>query len=151
MHIVCKRIQVNHVVDLINQNDTLALRDMCQRRTTNAFYDIDCGDDKYGIFSMVHTEALHALEQGLFVYVIQVLMDEIGGDITHSTLDKLAKDLLKYPRQHGTQRFPRLNWKDGVCSVTKLTGADKVGKLFTVAVIANTLKGEHFLLANLAV
>ena len=122
MNVFCERIRVNHVIDLINRQDTAALRAMCQRGTPNAFYDIDCGDDPYVIFSMIHTEALHALEQGLFVYVIQVLMAQIGGDITHAFLDKLVKDLLKYPRQHGTQRFPHLNWKDGVSvSYTHLT------------------------------
>ena len=54
------------------------------------------------------------------------------------------RDRNKWPRQHGTQGFPRLNWKDGVCSVTKLTGDQKVGKLFAIAVISNTLAGEIF-------
>jgi hypothetical protein len=38
---------------------------LAQRPGFNALYKIDCGGDPYGVFSMIYTEGLHALEVGL--------------------------------------------------------------------------------------
>jgi hypothetical protein len=66
--IICKRIEVAKIKELYLHQDTKALNNLCQRITFNAFYDIDCGKDPYRIFSMVHTEGLHALEIGVMKY-----------------------------------------------------------------------------------
>jgi hypothetical protein len=51
-----------------------ALEKLCQRPTFNASYDVGCGKDPFGIFSMVHTEGLHALESGVMKYMVEILM-----------------------------------------------------------------------------
>ena len=103
-----------------------------------ALYDMDCGDDLYSVFSMVHTEGLHALEVGLIPYMLEILMDNIPKR-HHHDLDTLVKQLLKYPKQHGYNDFPRLLWQDSVTTFTQLTGDLKVGKMFAIVLEGLTL------------
>jgi hypothetical protein len=86
----CKRIEVANIRALYQRQDKVALKRICQQPTFNAFYDIDCGKDPYGIFSMVHTEGLHALETGVMKYMVEILMKELPS-AQHGTLDGLVK------------------------------------------------------------
>jgi hypothetical protein len=89
--IICKCIEVAKIRALYQRQDKAALKKLCQWPTFNAFYDIDCGKDPYGIFSMVHTEGLHALENGVMKYMVEILMKELP-TAQHGTLDGLVKN-----------------------------------------------------------
>ena len=131
------------VLALHNTHDLDGLKHMCQRPFYNALFDIDCGGDPYGVFSMIHTEGLHAIEQGLIPYMLEILFDSFP-KAEQRTLDHLIKGFLAYPRQHGYKQFPRLIWQDGVTTLTHLTADLKVGKIFAICCIASTLEGEQF-------
>jgi hypothetical protein len=129
---------------LVESGDVAELHSRCQRPTDLAFYHIDNGNDPYGIFSMVMTEPLHSLEAGLLPYIMEVLFHHIRGDGNRARLDRLIQLMASAPRQHGTERFPRLNWQDGVTSITNLTGDQKTGKFFAIAMLSNTLPGQEY-------
>ena len=143
----CNRICVADVQELVASQNKQALRALAQRPKFNSLYTIDCGNDPYGVFSMVHTEGLHAIEVGLIPYMLEILLDDLP-DRTHHTLDMLVKRLNKHPRQHGYNGFPRLLWQDGVTTITNLTGDLKVGKMFAICCVASTLEGEKFFTDN---
>ena len=141
--IQCQRIQLSQVTQLLSDNDLEGLKLLQQRPVLNSLFDIDCGNDPYGVFSMVHTEGLHALEMGLIPYMLEILLSEMEPR-HHRRLDDLVKSLTKTPRQHGFQGFPRLLWNDGCTDLTYLTGDLKVGKMFAISCVASTLEGEIF-------
>jgi hypothetical protein len=114
--IIGNRIEVAKIKELYLHQDTEALNDPCQQITFNAFYDIDCGKDPYGIFSVVNTEGLHALEIGVMKYMVQILMKELPTG-QHGTLDRLVKKLNCRPHQHGYNGFPRCTWPDGITKI----------------------------------
>jgi hypothetical protein len=145
----CSRILLADIKHLVDNQDLPALRQLSQRPTFNALFEIDCGDDPHGVFSMIMTEALHALEQGLMPYMMKQLMQQLGSLPVQAELDRLVKSLTELPRQHGYQGFPRVLWKEGVSTLTMLTGDQKVGKMFAVVVLASTRRGEAFFTAHL--
>ena len=124
------------------------LESLSQRPHYNCFYDIDCGKDPYGIFSMIHTEGLHALEIGIIKYMTEILMKELSSK-QQRKLDRLVRKLTTYPRQHGYNAFPRMLWSEGVSKLTKLTGDERVGKMFAIVLVALTVKGEAFFTKSL--
>ena len=142
-HIQCSRIRLADMKALVDSQDRAALKSLSQRPGFNALYTIDCGNDPYGVFSMIHTEGLHALEVGLIPYMLEILMTELKPK-HHVGLDNLVKSFLDEPRQHGYKNFPRFLWQDGVTKLTLLTGDQKVGKMFAICVAASTLEGEQF-------
>jgi hypothetical protein len=119
------------------------LKKLCQQPAFNAFYDIDCGKDPYGIFSMVHTEGLHALEIGVMKNMVEILMRELP-TAQHGTLDGFVKKLNYCPNHYGCTVFPRCTWPDGVTSLAKLTGDQQVGKIFAILLVALTKDGQTF-------
>jgi hypothetical protein len=124
----------------VNNGTKAAMDAMAQHPGFNAFYNVDCGGDPYGIFSMIHTEGLHAIEVRLVKYMIEILIEELS-EAAQVKLDKLVKRLLKHPRQHGYDAFPRLLWPDGVTGLANLTG---MGKLLSNTLAALTLEGSQF-------
>ena len=146
--IKCKRIRLARIRRLYEDQNLKALKRLAQRPTFNCFYDIDCGKDPYGIFSMVHTEGLHALEVGVMKYMVEILMTELP-NTKHGALDRLVKKLNKYPHQHGYKGFPRCTWPEGVTSLARLTGDQRVGKMFAILLVALTLEEQNFFTDNL--
>jgi hypothetical protein len=144
----CNRIRVADIRHLYNTQNIEALKLLAQRPTYNCFYDIDCGKDIYGIFSMIHTEGLHALEVGVMKYMVEILLTDLPNK-QHRVLDKMIKRLNKYPHQHGYNGFPRCTWSDGVTTLTQLTGDQRVGKMFSILLVALTLDGEKFFTKHL--
>jgi hypothetical protein len=94
--LVCNRILVQIMKQLVTNGTKAELDAMAQHPGLNAFYNIDCGGDPYGIFSMVHTKGLHAIEVGLVKYMIEILLEELSG-AAQVKLDTLVKRLLKHP------------------------------------------------------
>jgi hypothetical protein len=139
----CNRIKVADVLAIVASQDRAALHAIAQRPFYNSLYHIDCGGDPYGVFSMIHTEGLHAIEVGLIPYMLEILMDAMAPRF-HAELDRLVKRLLKHPCQHGYQNMPRMLWQDGVTGITQLTGDLKVAKMFAISCVASTKEGEIF-------
>ena len=144
--IECTRIRVADIRQLYEAQDKERLHALHQRPTYNSLYDIDCGKDPYGVFSMIHTEGLHALEVGLMERMVAVLFEDLPTK-EHATLDGLVKKLHSYPHQHGYNGFPRLLWTDGVSKLSQLTGDQRVGKMFAILLVALTREGEVFFLS----
>jgi len=142
-NITCNRIKVADVISLVATQDQAALRALAQRPFFNSLYHIDCANDPYGVFSMIHTEGLHALEVGLIPYMMEILMLAIQPR-HRPRLDHLVKRLLKHPRQHGYDDMPRMLWQDGVTGITQLTGDLKVAKMFAICCVASTREGETY-------
>ena len=141
--IECNRIKVKDVKRLVDNKMLKELHEMAQRPGKNCLYDIDCGNCPYGIFSMVHSEGLHALEIGCMPYMWEILIDDIPSKY-HAELDALVQRLCLDPKQRAYDFFPRSLWPDGVTSLTNLSGTDKVGKLFAITLVALTLEGQNF-------
>jgi Plavaka transposase len=146
--LVCNRVCVADVQHLVHTGTTAQLNTFRQYGGFNSLYNIDCGGDPYGVFSMIHTEGLHALEVGLIPYMLEILMEELT-PTAKGELDGLVKRLLHHPKQHGYDPFPRLLWQDGVTHLKNLTGDLKVGKMFAIVAVALTREGQAFFTNNL--
>jgi hypothetical protein len=75
--------------------------------------------------------------------LVQILMKELSTG-QHGTLDRLVKKLNRCPHQHGYNGFPRCTWPDGVTSRPKLTGDQRVGRMFVILLVAITEEGQKF-------
>jgi hypothetical protein len=76
--LTCSRIHVADIQHIVATATKEELNKVCQCPGFNSLYQIDCVGDPYGVFSMVHTEGLHALEVGLVPYMLQIFFDELS-------------------------------------------------------------------------
>jgi hypothetical protein len=140
----CTRVRVADIKHALNTISLQELNAMRQCPGFNALYDVDCGGDPYGVFSMIHMEGLHSLEIGIMEYSLESLFNKMNMKQKYQ-LDCLVKRLVHQPRQHGYKPFPCIIWPDGVTTISKLTGDLKVGKFMAIITTALTLEGQQFL------
>jgi hypothetical protein len=95
--IVCNRVRVHDVQQLLATGSKEEIKNFAQRPGFNSLYQIDCGGNPYGIFSMIHTEGLHTIEVGLCKYMIETLFEELPKQAKQE-LDILVKRLLQHPK-----------------------------------------------------
>ena len=70
----CKLIDMNKVIQHYKNNDVVMLEELKQINAWSAWFDVDYGGCKYGIFSAaMPVEPLHALENGIIMYCLQTM------------------------------------------------------------------------------
>lgn len=78
--LACKRCNRRRVADIHNR--FLPRRTWALRASQLTVYPIDCGNNSFGVFSMVHsTEGLHAIEVGLIGLIpciLEILFQELS-------------------------------------------------------------------------
>jgi len=111
------------------------------------FFDLNYGGNPRGLFTAaMPIEALHALENGIFLYTAKELFNRILKPCVRDTIDNVVKQWYLLPRQSGmvayANQFPCMLFKDGVSHITDVSAATKVGILFSVCVATLTKKGQ---------
>ena len=145
----CKKISMRKIKQLVSNEDRARLDKYHQYCVQSVWYELNYGFCKFGIFSAANpTEWLHALDNGLIEYCLQVLISELLSDNQCIELDDLVKDLTKLSRQrlmsaNSNSSFPRLMWKSGITKLSDITADYKVGMMFTVIVISLTKLGKR--------
>ena len=87
---------------------------ICQCNVYSAWFDVDFGGCRYGVFSAaMPVEALHSIEGGLIKDVLDILYDEDLLPKYQALLDEQTKKLCRLDKQHymtkGSEKdMPRL-------------------------------------------
>ena len=133
----------------IEAKDEDALKRYCQLPISSPFFDADYGGSPYGVFTAaMPTEYLHALDNGIIEKSLQVLWKAyISSNKLQSKIDALIKSWSKYPKQRGMHAgsmhdYPRLLWKDGISTLTRVSAADKAAMMFTIVMLSLTSDGS---------
>ena len=98
-NIVCHRIVQQDIVDLVEAEDHERLGELNQYCVDNAWYKVNFGGCKYGIFSAAcPIEPLHAIENGIIPDCIKILYHEyIKSSKDLAKLDDLVQQLTELP------------------------------------------------------
>ena len=145
----CKKISMDKIKKLVAKADRTRLAKYHQYCVSSIWYELNYGFCKFGIFSAANpTEWLHALDNGLIEYCLQVLIvDRLKPDYCVK-LDDHVKAMTQMPRQklmsaNSNSDFPRLMWKTGITKLSDVTADYKVGMMFTVVVLSLTKYGNR--------
>ncbi len=140
--IECQRMSMVKIIDLVRRNQQDILKSINQYNVHSAWFDVDYGGCRFGIFSAATpVEPLHALENGLITDCVRILFEEEMTTKQKRQLDVLVRRLTRLPRQRfassgAEPSMPRLLWKDGITSLSELTAKYKVGIMFTIVTVS---------------
>jgi hypothetical protein len=133
------------IIDLVRRNQHAILDNINQYNVHSAWFDIDYGGCRFGIFSATTpVEPFHALANGLITDCVQILFEEEMTTKQKRPLDLLVRCLAFLPRLP-RQRYvlsgaeplmPHLLWKDGITSLSGITAKYKVGIMFTIVMLS---------------
>ena len=118
----------------------------CQHVVDNAFFPLDMGPNPQGIFGATPTDLMHAFEEGVVPYLLEIIIDPL--DQTHkSTLDRAASQLFAGNNRRGVGRsdYPRVTFSGDFTSLTLLSADEKMGKLLLLFIIGLTPPGRKVL------
>jgi hypothetical protein len=112
----------------------------------NAFFRLNCGNNPRGVFGATATDPMHAVEEGILPNLVEVLIDPLPNS-AKVTLDALVETLFSKSSNRSSQRslYPRISFSGGYSSLTQLSADEKVGKLFALAIVAETPVGREIL------
>jgi hypothetical protein len=146
----CLPLNMETIKALVIEQNWEALHKLHQCPSWNPFFEACFGGYIGGIFTAAcPSEALHALENGIFLHALKVVL---GGGLLPSAacalLDYAIQAWTKLPRQRlmrstNFEHAPRLLFKDGISTLTKLPAATKVGMMFALVVGGNTRDGRQ--------
>ena len=140
--IKCQRMSMIKIMELVRRNRRDILNNINQYNVHSAWFDVDYGGCRFGIFSAATpVEPLHALENGLILDCVQILFSKEMTPRQKRDLDDLVRRLTVLPRQRYASSgaeplMPRLLWKDGVTSLTELSAKYKIGIMFTIVIVS---------------
>ena len=150
----CKRLMMNNVISLVNNKNLEQLQELYQAPHWIPWFDLNYGGNPEGIFTAAcPPEALHALENGIYQYVIHELYKHLLKPASSVLLDKHIKSWHEYPRQRYLQSFdiegyPRLMFTSGISKLTNLKADDKAGIIFCIVISAIQANGHNIFLNN---
>ena len=145
----CQPLNMDDIMSMVVAQDWDGLHALHQAPCWNPFFDVCYGGNPGGIFTAAcPAEALHALENGLFLHSLKAVL---GGCLKPQEivlLDRSIQDWTKLPRQRlirssNFAQSPRLLFKDGISTLTKLPAATKVGMMYALVIAAVTRDGKH--------
>ena len=95
-------------------------------------------------------EALHALVNGFFLYILREVFDKIFQPHICAMLDTHTYTWNTYSaqhnmRSHAIQSYPQLLFTSGISSLTQLKADDKVGIIFALIVALVQVEGKYII------
>ena len=148
----CKRLIMQDIINLLISENYEELYDLYQAQHWIAWFDLDYGGNPEGIFTAAcPPEALHALENGIFLHMLCELFDVIlKRKKVKGLLDRHIYTWNSYPAQHCMRShhidgYPRLLFTSGISSLTNLKADDKVGIIFCVVIASLQLAGKNII------
>lgn len=143
----CKVMTQEEVVKALGDKDEEALARLFQLKGDNPFFELDLGCSKGGIFTAAcPAEGLHVLEQGIIKRSNATFCHDILWRNDRLKLDQIVMGWCRLPGQHCFQtknvdENPRVRFRDGVTSLTKLSGGTHVAQVFALVLAMLTKEG----------
>ena len=138
----CNRYRMWEMMRLVQNKESDKLKAMNQRLVWNCFYSIDMGDDVHGIYGKCHTEAMHAIQEGIIKYILDIFMNKALKPKDCGEFDECVSSMCAQIGDHGKDEFPRTSWQYGYTKLTNITASDRVGKMFTCVLFLVTSFGS---------
>jgi hypothetical protein len=148
--IKCQSMSMVKIMDLVRRNQHNILNNTNQYNVHSAWFDVDYGGCRFGIFSAATLiEPLHALDNGLIIdcRVCISFVEEMTSKQKRK-LNFLVRRLANLPRQcHASSDaellMPHLLWKDGITSLSELTANYKVSIMFIIVTVSLQDEGKN--------
>ena len=119
-----------------------ALRKMSTHPGDNILFDLDYGANKFGITLATPADMMHACESGLIKYVNKIFVTSMPLSV-QVRVDFLIEKLFVGNRQSGSNRFSRMNFSGGACSLTMLSSHHWPGMTTAFLVLLLTKEGKE--------
>ena len=139
---ICKPVLEKNMKDIILDGDTqlTALQSISQHRNEyNAFFNINLGGWKYGIWGLCPSELLHQFYEGVVGYLLEEFSEGTLNDRYQVGLSRGEDMIVKACGNLGcSSRYPSGTFTMGITKFNKLKGVEKFGCMFYLCLFLQT-------------
>jgi hypothetical protein len=113
----------------------------------NAFFGLDFGSNKEGIFRATLADILHTMEEGLIPKFMSVFCGLMGDTQRASKVDSAVELMFWEGHNRSGERnsCPRVSFARGCTQLTRLSANERLGQLFVLCVLLQTTLGREVL------
>jgi hypothetical protein len=112
----------------------------------NAFFGLDFGCNREGIFRATLTDILHTIEEATIRKFLKVFYG-LMGDKQRARVDNLVESLFGQGNNRSSERhsYPKVSFIEEHTQLTRLSANERLGQLFVLAVLLQTKEGQSVL------
>ena len=140
---ICSPVIDEEIKEVIISGDKKKLQILSQHDNPfNAFFSLDTGGWKYGIWGLCPTEVLHQFYEGVVDYALNEFYHEVLTDKYRDHLIVGCEEILIACKNQSDRDFPSGNFTLGITKTGKIKGIEKFASLFYVALFLHTSKAH---------
>lgn len=112
----------------------------------NAFFGLDFGSNREGIFRATLTDILHTIEEGIIPKFLNVFYG-LMGDSQRAKIDSLVELFFGEGQNRSSERpaYPKVGFLRGYTDLSRLSANERQGQLFVLSVLLQTKAGRTVL------
>jgi hypothetical protein len=141
----CEFITEQAMKDIYRLRDPQQIKQAYMYDCYNAFWDLNWGNDIYGVYSGCLSETLHQLENGTLKHALDFKFSKEFGTRLCSKIDEIARWFTTFPRHHGEDEFGRIRFPRGITKLTFTTASEKTMIAIVFIMTTVTHKGQYYL------
>ena len=111
----------------------------------NAFFNVDTGGWKYGIWGMCPSEILHQFYEGILLYALKYLFENVLRSSQLRILCIGVDKLISECRNQSDRSYPQATFTMGISHTAKMKGTEKFAAIFYIALYLHTKDSERVL------
>jgi hypothetical protein len=138
---------MEEMLNVIQANNEHQLRQYSQHYVPHhAFRHIDFGANKHGIYGATPNDILHGVKLGIMSYMLEVLFTQEMREVSCIMLNSALTETQPHMRQTASQSFGRMNFPNGLTSLTNVTAEEVVSIMFMTCILSATQQGQQAML-----
>ncbi len=120
------------------------LQAFCVHKCYNSFREVNLGINKCGILGATPTDLMHAFLEGVLKYSLKVFVSMLKPK-QKEAIDHLVDEMFGSLRSSQKEKYPRLNFTNGITNLTFLTAEEWLGVSVCFLIITVSQRGQAIL------
>ena len=135
----CKPVLDTRMKEAIHSGDQTMLQSLSQHfNSKNAFFDLNMGGWKYGIWGLCPSEVLHQFFEGVLLYALEEFMLNVLTPTYRENLTTIMQKVINACKNlPNRDAYPSGTFTMGITKLKTMKGIEKFGTIFYLALFLN--------------
>jgi len=140
----CTPVDGTEMERKIQQEDEKELAEVSQHKLPdNAFFGVNTGGWKHGIWGMCPSEILHQYYEGIVHYTLDFFFTNIFSKRSRERLNIGVQRVISFCNHQSDRTYPKATYTNGITYSAKMRGREKLTALFYLSIYLYTSDSEH--------
>lgn len=139
----CSPVEDSIMRKSLKENSDEELKILSQHRViNNAFFNVDTGGWKYGIWGLCPAEILHQFYEGLISYTLDFFFEKMFTEKSKQALNDDIHVIMNACKNQSDRTFPQASFVMGISHPSKMKGTEKFAAIFYLCLYLHTTKSK---------